>query len=99
MLRTISTYSRVRSRGLPNGTPCQPSLTWGPELPSPRRNRPRVRWSSVIAVIAVAAGVRAGICITAVLTPVRSVLVAYQVGRERASDPEASALHRESNLE
>jgi len=40
------------------GLPCQPSTTWGPETPSPRRNRPPESASRVIAVIAVAAGVR-----------------------------------------
>jgi hypothetical protein len=41
----------------------------------------------VIAVIAVAAGVRAGICMTAVPIPIRSVRAAYQVSRETESEP------------
>ena len=35
----ISMYSRVRASGLPNGTPCQPSTTCGPEAPMPSRKR------------------------------------------------------------
>ena len=64
-LRTISTYSRVRASGRANGTPCQPSDTCGPDTPSPSRKRPPDSTSSVAAVIAVAAGVRAGICMRA----------------------------------
>ena len=55
-------YSRVRASGLANGWPYQPSTTCGPETPRPRISRPPERWSSVIAAIAVAAGVRAEIC-------------------------------------
>jgi hypothetical protein len=51
----------------------------------------------VIAVIAVAAGVRAGICITAVPSPMRSVRAATQVSVVTASEPYASALQTESN--
>ena len=40
-----------------------------------------------MAVMAVAAGVRAGICMTAVPTPMRSVCAAYHVRRETASEP------------
>jgi hypothetical protein len=50
-----------------------------------------------MAVIAVAAGVRAGICITAVPTPIRSVRAAAQVMSVTASEPYASALQTESN--
>ena len=42
------------------GTPCQPSTTCGPDVPRPSRTRPPESWSSVAAVIAVMAGVRAG---------------------------------------
>ena len=63
--RTMSTYSRVRASGLSNRTPCQPSETCGPETPSPSRNRPPDSVSRVAAVIAVMAGVRAGIWKTA----------------------------------
>src|SRR5262245_21565694 len=53
----MSTYSRVRESGFANGWPYQPSTTCGPETPSPRIMRPRERWSSVSACIAVDAGV------------------------------------------
>ena len=69
----IAMYSRVRVSGLPYGTPCQPSTTCGPDGPRPRMKRPPERWSSVIAVIAAIAGVRAGICMIAV--PQRSLVV------------------------
>ena len=59
--RTTSTYSRVFASGLPHGSPCQPSTTCGPEVPSPSRKRPPDIRSSVAAVMAVFAGVRAGI--------------------------------------
>ena len=45
-----------------------------------------------MAVIAVAAGDRAGICITAVPTPIRSVREATHARVETASEPYASAL-------
>ena len=64
-IRTMSTYSRVRASGLSNRTPCQPSETCGPETPRPSRNRPPDSVSRVAAVIAVIAGVRAGIWKTA----------------------------------
>jgi hypothetical protein len=73
MRRTISTYSRVRASGLGYGWPYQPSTTCGPDAPSPRMNRPPERWSMVIAAIAVAAGVRAAICMMAVPSFTRSV--------------------------
>src|SRR5271156_4474160 len=59
-------YSRVRCSGLPYETPCQPSTTCGPDGPIPRMKRPPESASSVIAVIAVIAGVRPGICMIAV---------------------------------
>jgi hypothetical protein len=71
--RTISTYSRVRASGRANGTPCQPSDTCGPETPNPSRKRPPERTSSVAAVMAVIAGVRAGIWSRPEPSPTRSV--------------------------
>ena len=50
-------YSFVRVSGRPYGTPCQPSTTCGPDGPRPRMKRPFDSASSVIAVIAAAAGV------------------------------------------
>ena len=43
IFRTMDTYSRVLTRGFPNGTPCHPSATCGPETPSPSMNRPPER--------------------------------------------------------
>src|SRR5213592_1628829 len=57
-LRTTSMYSRVRPSCEPKRTPCQPSLTCGPEDPMPSSMRPSESWSSVAAVIAVIAGER-----------------------------------------
>ena len=83
----MSTYSRVRPSGSSNRTPCQPSLTCGPETPSPSRNRPPDSVSSVAAVIAVIAGVRAGICITAAPRSIRSVRAPTQASTVGASEP------------
>ena len=63
-LRTISTVSRIRVRGWPNGMPCSPSITWGPETPRPSRNRSPDRWASVIAVCAIVTGERVPTWIT-----------------------------------
>ena len=49
--------------------------------------RPPERWSRLIAVIAVIAGVRAGICMIAVPTLMRSVFAAIQVAVVTASLP------------
>lgn len=54
----MSMISRVRVSGLSNGTPCHPSMTWGPEEPRPRMNRPPDTASSPAAVMAVSVGVR-----------------------------------------
>lgn len=83
----ISTYSRVRASGPGNGMPYQPSTTCGPEAPMPRSSRPPVRWSRVIAVIAVAAGVLAEICATEVPSLMREVRAPYQVSGVKASLP------------
>jgi hypothetical protein len=85
--RTTSTYSRVRPSGRANGTPCHPSDTCGPDTPRPSRNRPPDSVSRVAAVIAVIAGDRPGICITALPTSIRLVRAATQVSTVAASDP------------
>ena len=64
---------------LAQATPCQPSTTCGPDVPRPSRTRPPESRSSVAAVIAVIAGVRAGICMIAVPIPICSVVAAIQV--------------------
>jgi hypothetical protein len=96
MARTTSTYSRVLASGLPNAWPCQPSTTCGPDTPSPSRNRPPDSPSRVIAVIAVMAGVRAGICMMPVPTWILSVRAAIQAAGATASEPYASAVHTEA---
>ena len=95
-LRTISTYSRVRASGRAKGTPCQPSDTCGPDTPSPSRKRPPDSTSSVAAVMAVAAGVRAGICMRAEPSPIRSVTAVMWPSTDTASWPHASATQTES---
>ena len=70
-----------------NRTPCHPSLTCGPETPRPRRNRPPESVSSVAAVIAVIAGVRAGICMTPEPRPIVEVWAASHARTVGASDP------------
>jgi hypothetical protein len=69
----IATYSRVVRSGGVYGTPCHPSTTWGPDMPMPQMNLPPVSSCSESAVIAVIAGVRAAICITALPRTIRDV--------------------------
>ncbi len=90
-IRTTSTYSRVRASGLSKRTPCHPSETCGPDTPRPSRKRPPERVSSVAAVIAVIAALRAGICMTAAPTSMRSVCAATHDSTVGASEPYASA--------
>nr|KEP24725.1 hypothetical protein DA06_07035 [Georgenia sp. SUBG003] len=73
------------------------STTCGPEAPRPRTNRPPERWSRVMAAIAVAVGVRADICATAVPSRTRRVLAPHQASGVSASEPYASAVHTESS--
>jgi hypothetical protein len=74
--RTISTVSRIRCTGRPNGTPCKPSMTCGPEGPSPSRNRPSDRLDRVIALWAMATGVRVPTCMIAEPSSIRWVRAA-----------------------
>ena len=90
-------YSRVRASGLANGIPYQPSTTCGPDTPRPRMKRPPLRWSSVIAAIAVAAGWRAESCTIAVPSFSRSVAAPHHASGVRQSEPYASAVQIESN--
>ena len=80
-------YSRVRAIGLPNGTPCQPSTTCGPEAPMPRRKRLFDSACRVSAVIAVQAGVRACICMMPVPALIRVVRARIQAVGVTASVP------------
>ena len=77
----------MRASGFSNGIPYQPSTTCGPETPIPRMKRPPLRWSIVIAAIAVAVGWRADICMIAV--PRRTFFVAapHQASGVSASEP------------
>ena len=86
----------MRETGRANDTPCQPSDTCGPDTPSPRRKRPSERVSSVAAVIAVMAGVRAGIWNRPEPRPIRSVTALMWPSTVAASWPQASAIHTES---
>jgi hypothetical protein len=96
MRRTISTYSRILTNGLPYGSPYQPSTTWGPDAPRPRMNRPPLRWSSVSAAIAVAAGVLAASCRIEVPSLTLVVIAPHHASGVSASEPHASAVQIES---
>ena len=85
--RTIETYSRVRVSGLPHASPCHPSATCGPDVPSPSRTRPPESRSSVATVAAVVAGVRAGICMIAVPSLTFVVRPPTHASGETASEP------------
>ena len=87
MARTMSTYSRVRASGLAYSWLYQPSTTCGPLTPRPRMKRPPVRWSSVMAVIAVDAGVRAEIWVMAVPSCTREVALPHHASGVKQSDP------------
>ena len=80
-------YSRMRASGLANDWPYHPSTTCGPDTPRPRISRPPERWSSVIAAIAVAAGVRAEIWTMPVPSLIRSVDAPHQARGMSASEP------------
>ncbi len=86
-MRTTSTYSRVRWSWRAKRTPCQPSDTCGPDGPSPRRKRPPESWSIVAAVIAVMAGLRAGIWKIPEHRWMRSVPAASQASTVAVSEP------------
>ena len=72
---------------MPNGTPCQPSTTCGPDGPMPHRKRLPDSACKVIAVIAAQAGVRAGICMMLVPALIRVVCANTQATGDTASVP------------
>ena len=74
--RTISIVSRVAPIGDVNRTPCQPSITCGPLVPMPSRNRPPDSDCSVIAVMASMAGVREPIWTIPEARPIVDVVAA-----------------------
>ncbi len=80
-------YSLVRASGLPNATPCQPSMTCGPEGPTPHRKRLPDIICKVIAVIAAQVGVRACICMMPVPALIFVVRASTQVIGVTASVP------------
>ncbi len=94
--RAISTVSRIRASGWANGTPCRPSITWGPETPSPSRNLPPDRWASVIAVCAIVTGERVPTWITPEPSSIVWVCAARYPSRDGASVPQASATQQTS---
>ena len=54
----MSMISAVRRSGTSYGSPWNPSITWGPEAPSPRMKRPPDSRSRPTAVMASSVGVR-----------------------------------------
>ena len=87
----------MRVSGLPHAWPCHPSATCGPEVPRPRSTRPPESVSSVAAVAAVVAGVRAGICMIAVPSLTFVVRPPTHASGETASEPYASDVQTEWN--
>ena len=75
-MRTISIVSRVAPIGELKRTPCQPSITCGPLVPRPSRNRPPDSDCNVIAVMASIAGVREPICTMPDASPIDVVVAA-----------------------
>ena len=73
---TISMVSRVTASGASNLTPCHPSMTCGPLVPMPSRNRPPESCCIDMADIASMAGLRAPSCAIAVPSAIRSVRAA-----------------------
>ena len=92
----ISMYSRSRVAGFSNGTPCQCSMTFAPELPRPMIARPPESSSSVPNVIAITAGVRLKTLTIAVPSWIFFVVSASCVRMLKASRPHASATHADS---
>jgi hypothetical protein len=89
--RTISTVSRIRVSGRPNATPCSPSITCGPDVPRPSRNRPPEMFDKVIAARAMATGVRVPSWMIPDPSSMRSVRAARYPSADGASAPHASA--------
>ena len=89
-------YSRVAFTGVRNGTPCQPSTTWGPETPRPRMRRPPESCWRVSAVMAVVPGVRADSWAMAVPSFSVVVAAATKASGVKASATQASPVQMES---
>ena len=93
----LDVLARLEERLAVGLTPCQPSTTWGPDRPIPQMKRPPESASMVAAVIAVIAGVRAGICMIPVASLMFFVCAPIQTSGEIASEPYASAVQIEWN--
>src|SRR5215472_6655008 len=91
MALTISTVSLVTAIGASKLTPCQPSITCGPLVPMPSRNRPPESSCNDIADIASMAGLRAPSWAIADPSAMRSVCPARKASGVSASWPHASA--------
>ncbi len=91
--RTISIVSRVAVTGAVNLTPCQPSMTCGPLVPMPSRNRPPERRCIAIADIASSAGEREPSWTMPVASPIVDVLAARKASGVKASAPHTSGTH------
>ena len=87
MVRTTSIVSRRRRTPFSKRTPCQPSMTWWPEVPSPSTNRPPEMLSSEAAVCAMSAGLRLKTFTMPVASFTRSVWQAISVRSVKASQP------------
>ena len=79
--------SRRRRTPRSKWTPCQPSITWCPEVPSPSTKRPPEMLSSEAAVWAISAGLRLNTFTMPVATLIRSVRQAISVSTVNASQP------------
>jgi hypothetical protein len=84
-VRTISMVSRVVCTGLRNRTPCQPSITRGPEVPMPKMKRPADSSCKLKADVASSAGVREPNCTTNVPSLIDDVLAARYASPVSAS--------------
>ena len=92
----ISIVSRVLRTGRENSTPCHPSITCGPLVPTPRMNRPFEIACTLIADIASIAGVRAPSCAMPVARRTRSVTAAIAASGVNASYAQNSGTQIES---
>ncbi len=81
----------MRVIGRANGTPCSPSMTWGPDAPNPSRNRPSETLANVIEVCTVMAALRTPSWKIPDPSSIRSVLAARNDSGVTASAPQASA--------
>ena len=68
--------SRVVCTGLRKRTPCQPSMTRGPDVPTPKMNRPADSSCRLSADVASNAGLREPSCTTKVPSCTDDVLAA-----------------------